>query len=261
VLRRIILFLAVALMGGAATAADPKPDFAIKTKIADIAVLLDNGIKADPPLAMNSLADGKRWAAKQQADAQQAYKQDRDAFSNQAWSYERSYTLRSIVANRYVSVVMTDDTFTGGAHPNTDIDTVLWDRTAKKRISIRPFFTDLTDNSSALKQMSSGIIASLIDAKKKRGTYQADDLTWKDGIEPKLLKIGAVTLAPSTDASKSSGLTFHYPPDAVGAHAEGGYSAFVPWQQLKPYLTPEGIAIFGGARPQDDDDNLDRPQE
>ena len=35
--------------------------------------------------------------------------------------------------------------------------------------------------------------------------------------------IGAVTLAPSTEAGRSSGLTFHYPPYAVGPYAEGEY--------------------------------------
>ena len=77
---------------------------------------------------------------------------------------------------------------------------------------------------------------------------------WFKGVEPKLLKIGAVTLAPSTEAGKSSGLTFHYPPYAVGPYAEGEYVAFVPWGALKPYLAPEGARIFGGARPKGDDD-------
>jgi hypothetical protein len=66
------------------------------------------------------------------------------------------------------------------------------------------------------------------------------------------LKIGAVTLAPSTEAGKSSGLTFHYPPYAVGPYAEGQYVAFVPWETLKPFLTLEGRRIFGGARPKGD---------
>ena len=30
--------------------------------------------------------------------------------------------------------------------------------------------------------------------------------------------------------------------------------AFVPWEAMKPYLSPEGEAIFGGARPKGDDD-------
>jgi len=28
----------------------------------------------------------------------------------------------------------------------------------------------------------------------------------------------------------------------------------VPWEVLKPYLTPEGARIFGGTRPKGDDD-------
>ena len=61
------------------------------------------------------------------------------------------------------------------------------------------------------------------------------------------------TLAPSTETDKSSGLTFHYPPYAVGPYAEGDYVAFVPWETLKPYLTPEGTKIFGGAQTKGDD--------
>jgi hypothetical protein len=36
--------------------------------------------------------------------------------------------------------------------------------------------------------------------------------------------------------------------------AEGKYVAFVPWETLKPYLPPEGMKIFAGTRPKDDDD-------
>ena len=96
--------------------------------------------------------------------------------------------------------------------------------------------------------------SSLNIEKKKRNSTDTATVEWDKGLEPKLLKIGAVTLAPSTEAGKSSGLTFHYPPYAVGTYAEGQYVAFVPWESLKPYLTPEGARIFGGARPQGDDD-------
>ena len=105
-----------------------------------------------------------------------------------------------------------------------------------------------------MKAMRKAVIASLNVEKKKRDTSDTATAEWYKGVEPKLLKIGAVTLAPSTEAGKSSGLTFHYPPYAVGPYAEGEYVAFVPWETLKPYLTPEGTKIFGGARPKGDDD-------
>jgi hypothetical protein len=142
----------------------------------------------------------------------------------------------------------------GGAHPNSDVDTILWDATLKKRISIRPFFTETADNGPTMKAMLKGVIASLNFEKKKRGTGDTATAEWYKGLEPRLLKIGAVTLAPSTVTGKSSGLSFHYPPYAVGPYAEGEYVAFVPWEILKPYLTPEGMKIFGGARPEGDDD-------
>ena len=103
--------------------------------------------------------------------------------------------------------------------------------------------------------MRKAVIASLNVEKKKRDTSDTATAEWYKGVEPKLLKIGAVTLAPSTEAGKSSGLTFHYPPYAVGPYAEGEYVAFVPWETLKAYLSPEGAKIFGGARPKGDDDD------
>ena len=54
---------------GLAFAAEPKPDFSIKTKWVEASVILDAKIKADPALAANCLAEGKAWAVKNRADA------------------------------------------------------------------------------------------------------------------------------------------------------------------------------------------------
>jgi hypothetical protein len=223
-------------------------------KAVEVSVLLDDIIKADPVLAANCLAEGRKWAEKGRADADQERKVSPDMFRDGGWTYERKYETRSVAADRYVSILRNDYTNTGGAHPNSGVDTILWDRTAKKRISIRPFFTETVDGGPTMKAMQAGVVASLKAEKKKRGVEETADMDWFKAIEPKLLRIGAVTLAPSTEASKSSGLTFHYPPYAVGPYVEGEYVAFVPWEALKPHLTPEGAAIFGGARPKGDDD-------
>ncbi|GLH78934.1 hypothetical protein SSBR45G_38430 [Bradyrhizobium sp. SSBR45G] len=104
--------------------------------------------------------------------------------------------------------------------------------------------------------MLAAIITSLKAEKKRRDAGETITADLFERLEPKLLGIGAVTLTPSTETGKSSGLTFHYPPYAVGSYAEGQYVAFVPWETLKPYLSPEGQAIFAGSRPKGDaDDN------
>lgn len=254
--RRLCLAGAIVYLASLATAlaAEPKPDAAIKTKNVEVSIFLDAKIKADPPLAADCLAEGKAWAEKNSADADKERKQDPEMFRSGAWTMERKYETRSVVDGHYVSIVRSDYMNSGGVHPNTDVNTILWDSSQKRRISIRPFFTETADNGPTMTAMRKAIIASLNVEKKKRDTsYTATDEWYKD-VEPKLLKIGAVTLAPSTEAGKSSGLTFHYPPYAVGSYVEGEYIAFVPWETLKPYLTSEGTKIFGGARPKGDDD-------
>jgi uncharacterized protein DUF3298 len=244
--------VAIALLALPAFAADPRPDATIKTRAIEANVFLDSKIKADPAMAADCLADGKKWLDKNAADAAKELKQDPQFFKHGGWSFERKYSVRSVVAERYVSIVRDDYMDAHGAHPNTDVNTILWDRAENKPISIRPFFTETADNGPTLTAMQKAIIASLRAEKKKRDSSETATAEWFKGVEPKLTRIGAVTLAPSTEAGKSSGLTFHYPPYAVGPYVEGQYVAFVPWEILKPYLTPEGQRIFGGNRPKGD---------
>ena len=93
-----------------------------------------------------------------------------ELFRNGPWTMERRYETRSVVDGRYVSIVRADYEYTGGAHPNSLSDTILWDRSTGKRISIRPFFTETADNGPTLKAMRQGVIASL-EAEKKSAAW------------------------------------------------------------------------------------------
>ncbi|UTD29915.1 DUF3298 domain-containing protein [Bradyrhizobium sp. WD16] len=231
-----------------------KPDITLKTKAAEISVSVDAAIKADPALAANCLAEGKRWADKHRGEAEEAHRDDPKIFPKDGYGYERNYVTASVVGDRYVSLLRKDYEYSGGAHPNSYTDTILWDRSVKKRISIRPFFAETADNGPTMNAMVKAIVAALKEEKKKRDIEDSPEMDWYKGIEPSLLKLGPVSLAPSTEAGKSSGLTFNYSPYAVGSYAEGAYRAFVPWQTLKPYLSAEGAAIFRGERPASDKD-------
>jgi len=254
--RGLVLFAAAVWLASPALAADPKPDAVLKTKAFEGTVILDARIKADPALAADSRDEGSKWLDKSAAEATAERKQDPQLFKDGGWTYERKYSVRSIVADRYVSVIRDDYMDTHGAHPNGDVNTILWDKTAQKRISIRPFFNETADNGPTMNAMLKAVIAALKSEKKKRDATDTSTAEWFKGLEPKLLKIGAVALAPSTEAGKGSGLLFYFAPYAVGPYAEGQYAAFVPWEVLKPYLSPEGAGVFGGARPKGDDDEL-----
>jgi Protein of unknown function (DUF3298) len=253
--RRMLLISLAASVASIALAADPKPDALVKTKAFEGTVILDAKIKADPALAADSRTEGSKWLDKSAAEAAAERKQNPLLFKDGGWTFERKYSVRSVVADRYVSIVRSDYMDTHGAHPNTDVNTVLWDKRSQKRISIRPFFAETADNGPTMNAMLKAVIIALKVAKKRRDSMETATAEWFKGLEPNLLKIGAVILAPSTEAGKSSGLTFYYPPYAVGPYAEGQYTAFVPWEVLKPYLSPEGAEVFGGPRPKGDDDD------
>jgi len=104
-----------------AFAADPKPDATLKNKSIEANVFLDDRIKADPALAADCLAEGRKWLDKNAADAAREMKQDPQFFKDGGWSFERKYSVRSVVADRYVSIVRDDYMDTHGAHPNADV--------------------------------------------------------------------------------------------------------------------------------------------
>jgi hypothetical protein len=246
---------AVAPLTTAAYAEETKPVIAVKSKVLEIEVTIDPAFKAHPGLYENLLAEAKRDAAKWKAEAPSK----RDPASGHGAEYARAYTLRSVI-QKYVSVLRSDGSFTGGAHPNSYTDTILWDRDAKKRISIRPFFKEMTTNGPTMTALAKLVRAAVYAEKKTRDRPvedSADTDTWLKEITPDLLKIGPVTLAPSSEANKSSGLTLHYSPYMVGPYAEGSLTAFVPWTSFKDFLSPEGAALFAGERPDGDDANLD----
>jgi hypothetical protein len=261
------------LFGGlpGAAFAETKPAFSTETKFFEASVTIEETLKSSPGLYNDCLAEGHTWADKMRADTEKEKRDDPSGFAQgQQWQFDRTYAQRSVVADRYVSIVRTDVTYAGGAHPNTDIDTILWDRSAQKRISIRPFFTETADNGPAMTAMAH--LAKLAVAKEKMARLEQngigdgkkmtpeqflkDDFDINEGVKPTLLKLGPVTLAPSTERGKSSGLTFHFSPYAVGSYAEGPYTVFVPWTSFAQFLTADGKAIFGGQRPDGDADKL-----
>jgi hypothetical protein len=254
VLRWVVTSIAIAGLAALASQALAASTAIVstKTKAVEISVTFDDTIKARPELAANIVSEGKRWAERERREADREWQSSPELFrGGQRWTLERDYAVTSIVAGRYISILRTDYSFTGGAHPNTLLETLLWDAQAKKRISIRPFFTDLSDNSRAMVEIQNAVISSLTVEKKERGTFDPNDNEWFKSLQPSLFKIGAVVLEPSTEPGRSSGLTFHYSPYAVGPYAEGAYTAFVPWRILRPYLSAEGLVIFGGDKPKD----------
>jgi hypothetical protein len=249
--------------------AETKAQISITTKAAEIAVTIEPELRSHPGIYENCLAEGRRWAEQNRTEAAKELRDNPTSFAeDRRWTFERSYGRRSVVG-RYVSVLRDDGTYAGGAHPNSNIDTILWDREARKRVNVRPFFKETADNGPAMTALARLARMAVAVEKLAREAINVDipkqeltadrlaelDQFIAEGIKPSLLKLGPISLAPSTETGRSSGLTFHYSPYAVGAYAEGPYTVFVPWTEFRAHLSPQGEALFGGQRPANDDVN------
>jgi hypothetical protein len=265
-MRWICLIAAAGLIAGGAALAATKPQVDITTRAAAISVTVDQALRQHPGLAENCLAEGRRWAEQSRAQAAEELKSNPEFFQEgRRWTFERRYEVHSVVG-RYVSVVRDDGTYSGGAHPNSRIDTILWDRNQKKRINHRPLFRETADNGPTLRALARLARIAVGAEKIERGAYNDEVFKGKltpervaeidhqisGGIQPSLLKIGPIALALSTQPGKSAGLMFMYSPYDVGSYAEGPYEVFVPWTEFRQFLSAEGASIFGGERPKGD---------
>lgn len=248
----IVLVLGLDVYFPASAAPKEKPAATLTGPSIEASVTIDPKLDAYPGLAAKLLARGKRQMAKWQMDAGKARKEIPQIFrEGRRYGFQRTYEERSAIGP-YVSIVRTDFIDSLGAHPNTIINTLLWNTGARKFVNIRPFFKETADNGPTMQALAAAVRAAVLAAKKARHIPPdiINNPMWLEGIKPSLLKIGSVALAPSTEPGKSAGLLFYFSPYDVGPYVEGSYTVLVPWTAFKTYLSPAGAELFGGTRVQ-----------
>lgn len=254
---RLALVALLAFAGSAMAADEPKPVVSVDDKTIEASIVIDPALKAYPALYERLLASGEREYDKVRAEAAAEFKSTPDMFSDgRKFFYKRTDRLRSAIGP-YISIVRGDDTYEGGAHPNHIVDTLLWNASTKRFMNIKPFFKEMADDGPTLKLLARLIRAALAAEKRARDIEVVDPDTdqWLSGVKPKITDIGGIALSPSTEAGKSAGLIAYFSPYAVGPYVEGEYVVFVPYTAFAVTLSPQGTALFGGARPEADDKN------
>jgi Protein of unknown function (DUF3298) len=235
---------------------DKRPVISIKTRLVAIEISIDPALRAYPRLYSTLAAEGKEYAAERRREAEEAWKTDRIMFRGFAWTFDRHYRLR-VAAPPYVSVLVDDGRFTGGAHPNTVLSTLLWNTRTNHDADIETLFRETQKGGPTTTALARLVREAIVEEKKKRDAYVEEDPAtdqWLKPIQADFSTLGAPSLAPSTVPSRASGITFHFSPYGVGPYAEGSYTAFVPLSALEPYLTDGAKRIFAGERPKSDED-------
>jgi hypothetical protein len=221
-----------------------------KTQYVEIGVGIDKRLQAFPKLYSHLVADGKQYGEESKNETDEQWREDKSIFHT-PYGFGRNYRLRT-AAGKYVSVIVNGYEFTGDAHPNHGSTTLLWDREKNEEADFKKLFKDTADNSPDMQTLSELLLGALAAEKKARDLpFDRNDMWFKDW-KPQFQNFGEPSLAPSTESGKSSGVTFHFSPYAIGAYVEGDYVAFIPASALMPLLTLDARKLFGGTRPTSD---------
>jgi hypothetical protein len=238
-----------------AWAEDEKPVLSIKTSYVEIEVSIEKELRAYPKLYSTLLADAKKYADENRKEAHAAWQADRPSFRDHPWTFDRNYRLRAAAAP-YVSVLIDSGEYTGGAHPNSLLDTLLWDSKQDRRTDMQTLLRETAKDGPTTTALAKLVRDAIVAEKKKRDIPIDDPATdpWLEPIKPDFSTLGAPSLATSTVTGRASGMTFHFSPYGIGAYVEGPYTIFVPFASLEPYLTDDAKKIFAGERPKSDED-------
>lgn len=149
-----------------------------------------------------------------------------------------------------VSLLGTFYEYTGGAHPNHGVSSLLWDVGTASVVSLEDLFTDASPGAPAMRALREAVLADLMAQKRERLGEMFDEAAerefWLDGLAADSDAFATFTLAPSTEAGHAGGLIIHYGPYEVGSYAEGDYNVLVPQAVFAPWLDADRAALFAG---------------
>jgi len=180
------------------------------------------------------LATGAAWRALNAAvaqlvtDTQQRFRANLPtAPPPEGTAYYQDVNIEAAYADpQLVSLLLTEDFYTGGAHPGLTYRSANYAMTGA-----RPRLLSLSD----LFDPHAGYQAMLLELTVADMNAQKSD---RGGLPPvpKTFALDDITVYTITAYT----LTFHFAPDLAGAYAEGPYAVLFPYGSLDEYLNPHG---------------------
>ncbi|ESR22742.1 DUF3298 domain-containing protein [Lutibaculum baratangense] len=248
--RCFIAVCAGLLVSGAASAQDDRAlELRDMSEAAEIRVVLPPAAADHPALRDEMLAEGRELLAKFRSEAQAAMAEaetDPD-YPWHPWSLDYVYEPRYL-GPVYGSFLVNIFTFQGGAHPQLAFETVTRDLETNTPVTLDDLFFDASDGSPALVAISDHVQNDIARQKEQRTGEPADlgSADWLDAVAPRPENFELFTFVPARQRGMVAGLTFHFPPYAVGAYAEGPFESFVPASVFSGELADFFPQVFGG---------------
>jgi len=212
-----------------------------ETEAAEMSVKMPAALSDMPDLAARLGVDSGRQMRAFADRAKEAYDQSQRQDRWRKWSLEIAHevTFRN---RRVVSVLRRTRFYTGGAHGNVGLDSVIYDRQAGKTLGLEDFFGDVRDGAPVLKTMAGYARNILLET-----LAGASDPQWiRDGTAPERATYKAFTLVPSAEPDKAGGIAIHFGPYAVAPYAAGPQRVVIPQRVVSDNLTQGWGELFSG---------------
>lgn len=224
----------------AADAAAPLA-FESRTPWADVALTLPDAVETQADLHATLYADEVR-RLRQFTEGAQGELTEAGADTDRP-KYQKTVTITTAAETaKLLSLKRTDFDYSGGAHPNTLTDGLLWDKALKRRVGVADLFARGAD----LTVLDQALCSAINAAKRARSPGSAGvSLDSKEFSCPRAAATPFV-LTPGDAPGKAAGLTFLIGPYQVGPYVEGAYEIAIPATVFRSLLATPYASEFGG---------------
>lgn len=215
--------------------------FESKTRYADVRLTLPDAIRSQTDLHARLYAEEVR-RLRQFTEGAQGELTEAGADADRP-KYQKTITvIAAAETGKLLSLKRTDFDYSGGAHPNTLMDGLLWDKALKRRVGVN----DLFGKGANLTALDQALCSAINAAKRARVPGGPGvNLGGKDFSCPRAVDTPFV-LTPGDTPGKAAGLTFLIGPYQVGPYVEGGYEIAIPAAVFRPLLAVAYSSEFGG---------------
>lgn len=213
--------------------------YAMSTAEAQVTLTLPETLKVYPELHSRLYSEGEQDLKTFMQRAQKDHQDLKAQGFLQAPYFKTIKWFVSARSKRLVSAYAVIDTDSGGAHPNSEFQNVIWDVETSSVLSNDKLF----DSHQDLKPLDDYLCHALEAERSHRsGSVQ------QQGNCPKILNARLV-LINAEDGPSIGAVEALFAPYEVGAFAEGAYDIRIPQSVIRPYIQAPYQAEFAGAAP------------
>ena len=215
--------------------------FESKTRWADVSLTLPAAIRPQTDLHARLYAEEVR-RLRQFIEGAQGELTEAGAETGRP-KYEKTINFTAAAETaKLLSLKRVDFDYSGGAHPNTLAEGLLWDKALKRRIGLTELFVKGAD----MTVLDQALCSAINTAKRARVPDSATvTLGGKDFSCPRVVDTAFILTGGDTPG-QAAGLTFLVGPYQVGPYVEGAYEIALPAAAFRSLLAVAYSSEFGG---------------